>query len=279
VLNRVELGRLLRALEVLHPRRPQCYADCTRLLLLTGVRLSSALGLRREELHDLDGVEARWVVPAERSKSGRAHVVPLSPAALAIVRRRLAAVDGILGTNVQHIFPIGATRAGEDVAMTWSSNWPEDLREEMRPILDTEGTRGPRDPRWTIHSLRHTIATHMLEHLGVSRHVVSLILGHTLPGPAATRVYDRAELLPERPRYPGIGLQMPMFSMTGSTMKHATSPGASALASASGSLYGTTCVSASTPGASPSDAGTGRGAPGGPAESRGGLVETRTGSW
>jgi hypothetical protein len=38
----------------------------------------------------------------------------------------------------------------------------------------------------------------MREDLGVSSEVVSLILGHTPPGARATRVYNRAELLPER---------------------------------------------------------------------------------
>jgi len=45
---------------------------------------------------------------------------------------------------------------------------------------------------------RHTIATHLRADLGVSTEVVSLILGHTPPGPRVTRVYNRADLLPER---------------------------------------------------------------------------------
>ena len=52
--------------------------------------------------------------------------------------------------------------------------------------------------RWTIHGLRHTIATHLRADLGVSTEVISLILGHTPPGPRVTRIYNRADLLPER---------------------------------------------------------------------------------
>lgn len=195
VLGRDELRRLLGALDRLHDRP---YADATLLLLLTGVRRDSVVGMRREELQGLAGADPRWIVPAARSKSGRPHVVPFSPAAAAAVRRRLAFVDGIFGEGAfAHLFPAGGEEGGEDIPMTWSSRWVEDLREEMRPVSD-ELELGPLDPRWTIHALRHTLATHAIEDLGVSRHVVSLLLGHTMPGPTATRVYDRAELLPER---------------------------------------------------------------------------------
>jgi integrase len=57
---------------------------------------------------------------------------------------------------------------------------------------------GRRAEAWRIHSLRHTIATHLRESLGVARDIVALILGHTQGGPAATRFYDRSELLAER---------------------------------------------------------------------------------
>jgi integrase len=194
VLSLDELRRLLGALDRLWERP---YADATLLLLLTGVRRDSVVGLKRAELQGLEGEDPRWVIPPERSKHGRPHVVPLSPAAAATVRRRIDVVDELLGEATQHLFPAGGDQAGLDEPMLWSSTWIEDLREEMRPVTD-ETTLGPPDPRWTIHSLRHTLATHLIEDLGVSRHVVSLILGHTLPGPAATRVYDRADLLPER---------------------------------------------------------------------------------
>jgi hypothetical protein len=38
----------------------------------------------------------------------------------------------------------------------------------------------------------------MREDLGVAPDVVSLVLGHTLLGPRASRIYDRAERLGER---------------------------------------------------------------------------------
>ena len=191
VLSRDELRRLLGALDRgMAENRP--YADTTRMLLLTGVRRESVLGARREEFEALDDPrEARWVVPAARSKSGRQHVVPLSLGALRAVHRRLEAAPGA------QLFPVGGRRAGRDEPMTWSSGWVQWLREEMRP-LDDGLQPGPLDPRWTIHGLRHTIATHLVEDLGTPRDVVSLILGHALSGPRVTRIYDRAEMLSER---------------------------------------------------------------------------------
>ena len=71
-----------------------------------------------------------------------------------------------------------------------------------------------------------------------------------------------------------------MFSITGSTMKQATSPPASTRSSASGSLYGMTIVSAED------GLGDARpcpareiGASAGPAWSSGGFIEIITSSW
>src|SRR5262249_23741504 len=134
-----------------------------------------------------EGKEPRWTIPggfAGRSKSGRPHVVPLSTQALRIIRRRIEEI------GLDTLFP--PNRIAEAEFMTWSSRFIRELRQTTESIL------GVAMPRWTVHNLRHTIGTHMREDLGVSSDVVSLILGHTPPGPRVTRVYDRAELLPER---------------------------------------------------------------------------------
>jgi integrase len=202
VLSRDELRALLRALDAC-PREHEAYralwafyADATRLLLLTCVRRAAVLGLRRGELEDLDGAEPRWAIPggAEgRSKSGRAHVVPLSPPALAVIRRRLTAVRG------EYLFPVNRYHSGEDRPASWPSGYVADLRAETlrqlrAELLDEKATI----PKWRVHDLRHTAATHLREDLGVSSEVVSHLLGHTPPGARVTRVYNRAELLPER---------------------------------------------------------------------------------
>ena len=195
VLSTSELRALLRALER-GARRYPLYAAATTLLLLTGVRRDAVLGARRAEFEGLDGPEPRWVVPAARSKSGRAHVVPLAPAAVDLVRRRLAATDG------ECLFPAGHGTVRADRPAGWAGRWRTWLRSRVargvRAAQRAAGQPPAAVPRWTIHGLRHAVATHLIEDLGVGRHVVSLLLGHTMPGPASTRVYDRSELLAER---------------------------------------------------------------------------------
>ena len=59
------------------PDAPQPFAPLLRLLLVTGQRLGEVAGMTREELH-ADGM---WHLPGRRTKNGKAHVVPLPPAA------------------------------------------------------------------------------------------------------------------------------------------------------------------------------------------------------
>jgi len=107
VLSPAELRRLLQALE----ESPGQYADAAMLLLLTMVRREAVLGMKAVELEDLDGEEPRWTVPAERSKSGRAHVVPLSAQAVAVVRRAQAR-PGVRNVLFPPVAAWGAARGG-----------------------------------------------------------------------------------------------------------------------------------------------------------------------
>ena len=200
VLSAEELLGLMRALDRIRPDVASrvAYADATRLLLLTGLRRAAVLGLRRGELEGLDGPDPRCVIPggaAGRSKSGRAHVVPLVPAALEVVRRRLDVVEG------ECLFPVGRG-VDEDRPMTWSWWWRDWLKARVQRTHDALRRRQDLAratvPRWTIHCLRHTLATHLSEDLQVAPEIVSLVLGHTIPGAAVTRVYDRSQRLGER---------------------------------------------------------------------------------
>lgn len=169
------------------------YVDATRLLLLSGVRRSAVLGMRRSEVEGLGTPEARWVVPGDRSKNGKPHVVPLSVQASRVIERRLASVA------TEHLFPQyeieGVTiekRKPIEKPMTWSSRFVEDLKARANRIL------GRKMDRWKVHGFRSSLATHSRESLKVSGDVVSMLLSHTPPGARITRVYDRSELLDER---------------------------------------------------------------------------------
>lgn len=174
-------------------RERRAYVDAVRMLFLMGVRRDMVMGARRAEFEGLDGDMPLWTIPggfSGRSKSGHAHVVPLSKSAATIVERRLRVVPA------EALFPVGrrgpVTKGDPDAAMTWSSGFISELRAKANDLHETEMAR------WTIHGFRHTIATHLRADLSVSTEVVSLILGHTPPGPRVTRVYNRADLLRER---------------------------------------------------------------------------------
>ena len=163
------------------------YADAVELLFLTGVRRDMVVGMRRSELEDLGGPDARWIIPGGfegRTKSHAVHVVPLSAQAEGLIRRRMDLVPG------EPLFP--PTRTSSAEAMTWSSRFVETMRRKANEHA------GRKLPRWTVHNIRHTVGTHLREDLKVSRDIVSLILGHTPAGAVASRIYDRAQMLPER---------------------------------------------------------------------------------
>jgi integrase len=167
------------------------HAAAIRLLWLTGVRRGAVLGMQRSELTAIeDPKSARWTIPGGlhgRAKNRKPHTVPLVAQAVAIIRPRL---EG----GGEHVFPPkGPGRDPERQASTmgWESREIKLLKARADALLERSA------PRWRIHDIRHTVATLLREELKVSRDVVSLILGH-VEGPAATRVYDRAELLEER---------------------------------------------------------------------------------
>ncbi len=177
------------------------YPDVVRLLFLTGVRREMVVGMPRAELDGLDGEEPRWTVPASRTKGDRPHVVPLSSQAVKVIKRRMTVALG------EQVFPpvraLAEATPPKGASMTWSSKWVERFKvkiEELRMADAAERMAPPPEPmpRWTIHNIRHTVGTHMREDLGIDRDVVSMILLHAPGGPAVTRVYDRAEMLPER---------------------------------------------------------------------------------
>lgn len=77
-------------------------SDPTRLLLafmiLTAARVGEASGARWSEI---DTAAETWTLPAERMKSRRAHVVPLSAAALAVVEQ----AEALRWTRSPFVFP------------------------------------------------------------------------------------------------------------------------------------------------------------------------------
>jgi integrase len=154
------------------------YGSIVRLLILTGQR--------RKEIGDLGWSEVNFGkrlidLPGERTKNHRAHVIPLSPAALTI----LEALPGALPSmrNRDLVFGFGAGGFG---------GWAKCKAELDKRIGRLE--KGP----WVLHDLRRTLVTQLSE-LGVAPHIVEAIVNHVGPHKAGIAgVYNHAEYLEER---------------------------------------------------------------------------------
>jgi integrase len=144
------------------------------------------------DLSELDLTAKTWTIPANRSKNGRAHIVPLSNEALALIDEaksiRVFDRGAALGDP---LFPTarGAPKAIDAVNLT-------------RAFIEVAKQAGISNAR--LHDLRRTGATAMTsERIGVQRFIVSRVLNHTSDkgdAAAVTAVYDRNAYLPEKRR-------------------------------------------------------------------------------
>ncbi len=162
VLSDEELAAVYRAAE--KARHP--FGAFFRLLILTGQRRSEVAGMRWQELNR---AEAIWTIPPDRAKNDTAHIVPLSPAALAEIDR-LAGVGNaaeprwpnkgfaVTTTGKSGVSGISKAKLALDAAIA--------KRRDDAPLED-----------WRIHDLRRTLATG-LQRLGVRFEVTEAVLNH-----------------------------------------------------------------------------------------------------
>jgi integrase len=131
-----------------------------RLLFVTGQRRGEVAGMRWSEI---DGTF--WTIPAERSKSARAHRVALSPLAIRMLETLPRVGECVMSSG----------RVGDKPVSGFS--WAKQLADKLSGVED-----------WRVHDIRRTVATKMRE-LGIDRLTVSQVLGHAEGG--ITRIYDR----------------------------------------------------------------------------------------
>jgi integrase len=153
VLDPAELRLIWNALENDH------FGSIMKLLALTGQREAEIAGLRRSELRD-DVV----VLPPERTKNHREHIVPLSEPARAIVAAQPHRFSAV-GELRDLIFGFGDGPF---------SGWGKSMEALNRRIA---GKTGQPLPHWTPHDLRRSFATHA-GGLGIQPHIVEVILNH-----------------------------------------------------------------------------------------------------
>ena len=133
---------------------PDDYSAIVRLLLLTGCRISEIGGLQWPEVCS-DRIE----LPGERTKNGRAHVIPLVPQ-----------IAGILASRTQ---PSGRAnvfgRNGDSAFVGWGAS---------KAALDARiAAAGIKMKPWRHHDIRRTVATGLSE-LGTSVEVIETMLNH-----------------------------------------------------------------------------------------------------
>lgn len=163
-LSESEIRHLWHALE--NAGMSRWTIEALRLCLVTGQRQGEVGGMLRSEV-DLE--RRLWTIPAARSKNGRAHVVPLSDPALAIIKPALEA------HKLPAVFP---GPRGKPMANTAVA----------RAVLRSQEAIGL--AHWTAHDLRRTVATQMAS-LGVGAFDIGAVLNHisTTRATVTTAVY------------------------------------------------------------------------------------------
>jgi integrase len=145
-------------------------ARALEFLILTATRTAEVLGAVWSEI-DLDN--ARWEIPAERMKSRKAHTVPLSPQALALLRA--------LPTEKGNPFVfIGG--AGRGLSKTALFNF-------LRERLDSADT--------SVHGLRSTFSSWAYETTNHANHTIELALAHSV-GTETEKAYRRSSMVAKR---------------------------------------------------------------------------------
>jgi integrase len=175
VLSNDELRAVWRAAEA----SPNAFSYLVQFLLLTATRRTEAAAMR---LREVSGDE--WTIPQERYKTGLELVIPLSPAAQAV----LAAAPKIGKSGFVFTTDGKTPVAGfSKFKRAFDAKVLAELRKqdpEAKPL-----------PNWTLHDLRRT-ARSLMSRAGVPADHAERCLGHVLPGVRGT--YDRHEYFAEK---------------------------------------------------------------------------------
>jgi integrase len=144
-----------------------------KLMMLTFVRTSELIGMRWSEI---DYESNQWVIPAERMKMKRAHIVPLCTQALAII-------DELKNLAIQspYVFP-SQVRSNKHM----SNN-------TLLKALERMGYKG----EMTGHGFRSLAMSTIKEKLGWRHEVVDRQLAHAQRN-KVDAAYDRAQFLDDR---------------------------------------------------------------------------------
>jgi integrase len=156
-----------------------------RMGLVTGQRRTEVAGMRWQ---DIDQAEQTWTLPSERTKAGRAHIVPLSPLAIEILEEAQQSGWQLFGSSPGFVFTTRGDRSISGYATAKAR-----LDNVVAECRTRDGL--PAIERWTIHDIRRTVATG-LGRLNTSRFIIARVLNHA--DRTVTGIYDRNEYVEEK---------------------------------------------------------------------------------
>lgn len=158
----------------------QPWPQLIRLLILTGQRRGEVSRMHDDELHgDL------WKLPASRTKNGRAHDVPLSPPAVALIE------------GLDRIGPWVCTTTGTEPFSGFSKGFRAVVA-KMAETAAKERGEPVSIPPFHLHDIRRTVATGMAR-AGIPVRVTEAVLNH-VSGTAGgiVSVYQRHDYAAEK---------------------------------------------------------------------------------
>lgn len=168
--------------EIWHACLDDDYGRIVKLLILTGQRKTEIGDLVWTEIN----LRQRQIeLPGARTKNKRSHIVPLSDAAMALLPPPRERREHVFGRS----------------ANTGFSGWSKAKRELDGRIAAARKAAGVRKPMtsWTIHDLRRTFVTHVLEKGLAQPHVVEACVNHVSGHKAGVAgVYNRAAYANEK---------------------------------------------------------------------------------
>jgi integrase len=177
--------------KVLHAPVSRRVGLALRLALLTGARAGEIAGMRRTELAHLEKpAAAEWVIPAERSKNGRAHVIPLGSLAVDTI---LAATE-LITDDDEFVFPSPSAEGpitGHALAVAMK-------RFASKLVGDAAAVKSWKAEPPTPHDLRRTFATR-LSALGVPKEDRDACMNH-VRSDVGSKHYDLYERRAEKQR-------------------------------------------------------------------------------
>ncbi len=164
VLSMQEVGRILSCVHYLR------YRVCLTTIYACGLRLLEGVSL---QVKDIDG--ARKMVHIHQGKGGKDRCVPLPEASLLMLRKYWAT-----HRNPTWLFP--SVHSSHSPAQASSFMHETGVQKAFRAALRESDVQ--KDA--TVHTLRHSYATHLLE-AGVNLRVIQGYLGHA--SPETTAIY------------------------------------------------------------------------------------------